>query len=166
MEALADVNIDGFMFRIPELDGDGRRALLEVDTPFGRPDIGARIEISQRPLSLPADLLSMIPLPIHDRYDVSVPDTPATVTRSRRRAWRRSNDSSSRIVSGPWPNQAGSRSRCGRGQPMSSARRSAGGPLPRWLRDRHRYVEALVLQLHTGCHVSRPTTRNTPMTTI
>ena len=76
MEALADVNIDGFVFRIPELGGDGRRAVLEVDTPFGRPDIGARIEVSQRKLSLPPDLLPMIPLPIHDRYDVSTPDTP------------------------------------------------------------------------------------------
>lgn len=76
MEALAAADIDGFAFRIPELGGDGRRALLEVDTPFGRPDIGARIEISQRPLSLPPDLLPIVPLPIHARYDVSIPDTP------------------------------------------------------------------------------------------
>ena len=72
VEALAAADIDGFVFRIPELGGDGRRALLEVETPFGRPDIGARIEISQRPLSLPPDLLPMVPLPIHARYDVSV----------------------------------------------------------------------------------------------
>lgn len=76
MEALADVDVDGFVFRIPELGGDGRRAQLEVDTPFGRPDIGARVEISQRLLSLPPDVLPMVPLPIHDRYDVAIPDTP------------------------------------------------------------------------------------------
>jgi len=76
MEALADVDVDGFVFRIPELGGDGRRAQLEVDTPFGRPDIGARVEISQRLLSLPPDVLPMVPLPIHDRYDVATPDTP------------------------------------------------------------------------------------------
>ncbi|MGI8939948.1 MAG: nucleotidyl transferase AbiEii/AbiGii toxin family protein [Iamia sp.] len=47
MEGLADVTVDGFASDIPELDGDGRRARLDIDTPFGRPDIGARIEVSQ-----------------------------------------------------------------------------------------------------------------------
>lgn len=76
MEAFADVDVDGFVFRIPELDGDGRRAQLEVDTPFGRPDIGARIEVSQRPLLLAPDVLPLVALPVHDRYDVILPPTP------------------------------------------------------------------------------------------
>lgn len=76
MAALAEANIDGFRFRIPDLGGDGRRAVLEVDTPFGRPDVGARVEVSQRPLLLPPDALPLVPLPIHDRYDVTIPPTP------------------------------------------------------------------------------------------
>ena len=47
-----------------------------MDTPFGRPDVGARIEVSQRPLILPAEPLALIALPVHSRYDISVPVTP------------------------------------------------------------------------------------------
>lgn len=50
MDALASADVDGFLFRIASLDGDGRRATLQVDTPFGQPDVGARVEVSQRPL--------------------------------------------------------------------------------------------------------------------
>ena len=76
MATLADAQIDGFRFRIEGLDGDGRRSDLAVDTPFGRPDVGARIEVSQRPLILPAEPLSLIVLPIHSRYDIKVSATP------------------------------------------------------------------------------------------
>lgn len=76
MASLADAAIDGFRFRIEGLDGDGRRADLAVDTPFGRPDVGARIEVSQRPLIVAADALPLIVLPIHSRYDITVPETP------------------------------------------------------------------------------------------
>jgi predicted nucleotidyltransferase component of viral defense system len=76
MAALADTDVDGFRFRIPDLGGDGRRAILEVETPFGRPDLAARIEVSQRPLLLPADELPLVQLPVHDRYDVALPQTP------------------------------------------------------------------------------------------
>lgn len=76
MGALADIELDGFRFRIDGLDGAGRRADLTVDTPFGQPDLGARIEVSQRPLVLPAERLTLIELPIHARYDIAVPPTP------------------------------------------------------------------------------------------
>ncbi len=76
MDALADVDVDGFRFRIPTLDGDGRRASIEVETPFGRPDVAARIEVSQRPLLLAPDALPLVPLPIHGRYDIELPPTP------------------------------------------------------------------------------------------
>ena len=76
MAALADAQVDGFQFRIEGLDGDGRRADLAVDTPFGRPDVGARIEVSQRPLILPAEPVALIALPIHARYDIKMPATP------------------------------------------------------------------------------------------
>lgn len=76
MAALANSELDGFRFRIDALEGDGRRANLVVDTPFGEPDVGARLEISQRPLILPAERLSPIALPIHTRYDIAIPATP------------------------------------------------------------------------------------------
>lgn len=76
MSALSSANVDGFSFRIDSLDGDGRRATLEVDTQFGQPDVGARVEVSQRPHLLPAEELSLVVLPIHRRYDVTVPATP------------------------------------------------------------------------------------------
>lgn len=76
MSALADFEVDGFRFRIPDLGGDGRRADLEVDTPFGRPDVAARIEVSQRALLLPPEHLPLVPQPVHDRYEVTVPVTP------------------------------------------------------------------------------------------
>ena len=76
MATLADAEIDGFRFHIDRLEGDGSRADLIVDTPFGRPDVGARIEVSRRPVALPADTLSLIALPVHDRYDIRLPPTP------------------------------------------------------------------------------------------
>lgn len=76
MSALADATVDGFAFQITDLDGDGRRAILHVDTPLGRPDVGARIEVSQRPLLLPFERLPLVPLPVHARYDITIPTTP------------------------------------------------------------------------------------------
>lgn len=76
MSALAEAEVDGFRFRIPNLGGDGRRAILEVDTPFGQPDIAARVEVSQRPVMLAAENVPLVRLPVHDRYDVEIPPTP------------------------------------------------------------------------------------------
>ena len=76
MATLADAHVDRFGFRIGQLDGDGRRADLEVDTPCGSLTVCSSIEVSQRPLILPAEWLSLIELPIHDRYDITVPATP------------------------------------------------------------------------------------------
>jgi len=42
LQALDGVDIDGFTFTIDGLGDDGRRADLMVDTPFGRPQLGAR----------------------------------------------------------------------------------------------------------------------------
>jgi hypothetical protein len=42
LQALDGVDIDGFTFTIDDLGDYGRRADLMVDTPFGRPQLGAR----------------------------------------------------------------------------------------------------------------------------
>ena len=41
------------------------------------------IEVSQRPLILPDEWLSLIELPIHDRYDITVPATPVIAVEKR-----------------------------------------------------------------------------------
>ena len=76
LAALDGVEIDGFSFAISNLGDDGRRGDLVVETPFGHPQLGAKVELARHALSLPADLLSPIAMPIHDRYAFTVPPTP------------------------------------------------------------------------------------------
>ena len=72
LDTLDGGEIDGFGFELQDRDGD-RRANLVVDTPFGRPRLPAKIDLSTRGLWLPAVGEALVPLPIHKRYDVTVP---------------------------------------------------------------------------------------------
>lgn len=72
LDTLDGGEIDGFGFELQDRDGD-RRANLVVDTPFGRPRLPAKIDLSTRGLWLPAVEEALVPLPIHKRYDVTVP---------------------------------------------------------------------------------------------
>lgn len=76
LEALDGVEIDGFAFTIENLGDDGRRGDLRVETPFGSPRLGAKVELARHQLSLRPDLLEPIHLPIHERYDFRLPQTP------------------------------------------------------------------------------------------
>ncbi|MDP1876417.1 MAG: nucleotidyl transferase AbiEii/AbiGii toxin family protein [Actinomycetota bacterium] len=76
LAALDGAEIDGFTFVISNLGDDGRRGDLVVETPFGRPQLGAKVELARHELSLSADLLRPIAMPIHDRYAFTVPPTP------------------------------------------------------------------------------------------
>jgi predicted nucleotidyltransferase component of viral defense system len=76
LDALDGVDVDGFAFAIDNLGDDGRRGDLIVDTPFGRPQLGAKVELARHPLSLDPETLNPVPLPIHDRYDFTLPRTP------------------------------------------------------------------------------------------
>lgn len=76
LEALDGVEIDGFSFTIENLGDDGRRGDLRVETPFGSPRLGAKVELARHQLSLRPDLLEPIHLPIHERYDFTLPPTP------------------------------------------------------------------------------------------
>lgn len=76
LHALDGVEVDGFTFAIENLGDDGRRGDLLVDTPFGRPQLGAKIELARHALSLAPELLDPVRLPIHDRYDFTLPPTP------------------------------------------------------------------------------------------
>jgi predicted nucleotidyltransferase component of viral defense system len=76
LQALDGVEVNGFSFAIENLGDDGRRGDLRVETPFGSPQLGAKVELARHQLSLDADLLEPIPLAIHDRYDFKLPATP------------------------------------------------------------------------------------------
>lgn len=76
LAALDGVEVDGFSFAIANLGDDGRRGDLVVDTPFGRPQLGAKVELARHALSLAPEILRPIAMPIHDRYDIAVPPTP------------------------------------------------------------------------------------------
>ena len=76
LSALDGVELDGFSFAIENLGDDGRRGDLRIVTPFGSPRLGAKVELARHSLSLTADLLDPIRLPIHDRYDFVLPPTP------------------------------------------------------------------------------------------
>ncbi|MEZ5184964.1 MAG: nucleotidyl transferase AbiEii/AbiGii toxin family protein [Candidatus Nanopelagicales bacterium] len=68
--------VDGFTFRVNEIGDDGRRGELHVQTPFGVPNLGAKLELARHPLILPADHLTLVALPIHKRYSFTLPSTP------------------------------------------------------------------------------------------
>lgn len=75
LDTLEGAEIDGFGFQLQNRDGD-RRADLVVDTPFGRPGLAAKIDLSTRGLWLPPAVEPLVPLPIHKRYDVVLPGIP------------------------------------------------------------------------------------------
>lgn len=76
LSALDGAEIDDFAFAIANLGDDGRRGDLIVETPFGRPQLGAKVELARHTLSLAPEVLRPIAMPIHDRYDFAVPPTP------------------------------------------------------------------------------------------
>lgn len=76
LDALDGVEIDGFAFAIGNLDDDGRRGDLIVETPFGRPQLGAKVELARYTLSLEPDVINAVQLPIHERYDFDLAPTP------------------------------------------------------------------------------------------
>lgn len=76
LEALDGVQLDGFSFAVENLGDDGRRGDLRVDTPFGSPQLGAKVELARHELSLAAEKLAPVRLPIHDRYEFELAPTP------------------------------------------------------------------------------------------
>jgi hypothetical protein len=47
LQALDGVEVDGFGFSIKNLDDDGRRGDLRVDTRLGSPQLGAKVEVAR-----------------------------------------------------------------------------------------------------------------------
>ncbi|MDR0365767.1 MAG: nucleotidyl transferase AbiEii/AbiGii toxin family protein [Bifidobacteriaceae bacterium] len=76
LAAIGDVSIDGFRFQATDLGDDGRRATLLVDTPFGRPNIAAKIELARHGLGLEVEMLAPVQVPIHRVYGFDLPTIP------------------------------------------------------------------------------------------
>jgi len=76
LAAIENVTVDDFQFRITEVGDDGRRAALVIDTPFGRPNLAAKIELARHGLNLPAEVLDPIPMAVHRAYDFQMPAVP------------------------------------------------------------------------------------------
>lgn len=76
LQALDGAEVDGFSFAVENLGDDGRRGDLVVETPFGRPQLGAKVELARHALSLNPDVLEPVGLPIHSRYDFVLPALP------------------------------------------------------------------------------------------
>ena len=74
--ALDGAQTRGFAFAIDDVGEDGRRADLRVTTPFGSPNLRAKIEMARHPLSPTPESLPAVPLPIHRADDISVPTVP------------------------------------------------------------------------------------------
>lgn len=74
-------------------DRDATRGRLEIDTPLGPPAVGARIEITDRPLWLPCESVAPIDLPVHGGYEFSLPQYPVPAfeeaVAEKLAAWRR-----------------------------------------------------------------------------
>lgn len=75
LEALDGADLAGFSFRVEALNRH-RRSLLHIETPFGVPEIPARIDCSSKMPWLAPEVLPPITRPIHDRYDFTIPQIP------------------------------------------------------------------------------------------
>jgi len=75
IEALDDKSLAGFTFRVEPIN-EHRRSILHIETPFGEPEIPARIDCSPKGPWLAPETLSPVALPIHGRYDIAIPPIP------------------------------------------------------------------------------------------
>lgn len=80
LNALDGVDIDGFAFTLRNIGDDGRRADLKIDTPFGSPRLGAKVELARHAPTLAPESLAPVQLPIHARYDFELPVLPVVRT--------------------------------------------------------------------------------------
>lgn len=91
LDLLDGAEIEGVTFRVA--DRTALRGSLDIETPIGRPDIPARVEITARPLWLPCKALVPIPSPAHKGYEFELPTLPAPAIEEalaeKLAAWRR-----------------------------------------------------------------------------
>ena len=91
LDTLHEATIEGVTFRL--VNRSQLRATLLIETPLGRPDIPAKIEVSPRRLWLAPEMLVPIALPVHSGYEFEMPRLPAPAIEEalaeKLAAWRR-----------------------------------------------------------------------------
>lgn len=91
LDLLDGAQIEGVTFHVT--NRTALRGSLDVETPIGRPDIPARVEITARPLWLPCEALVPIPSPAHRGYEFELAALPAPAIEEalaeKLAAWRR-----------------------------------------------------------------------------
>jgi uncharacterized protein len=76
LETVVGAQVGPFGFTTEPIDGTLRARVL-ITSPFGSPEVPARLDLGRRPLWLAAQPAQPIALPIHQRYDFAVPTIPA-----------------------------------------------------------------------------------------
>ena len=76
LEAIDGVQVGPFGFTTRPIDGTLRVAVL-ITSPFGSPEVPARLDLGRRPLWLAAQPAQPIALPIHQSYDFTMTPVPA-----------------------------------------------------------------------------------------
>jgi len=91
LDTLDGGEIEGVTFHVT--NRTALRGRLDIETPLGRPDIPAKIEVTPRPLWLPCEALVPIPMPVHRGYEFSLPTLPTPAFEEalaeKLAAWRR-----------------------------------------------------------------------------
>jgi len=75
LEAVDGARVGPFGFATKPIDGTLRVA-VQITSPFGSPEVPARLDLGRRPLWLAAQPAQPIALPIHQRYDFTLPLIP------------------------------------------------------------------------------------------
>lgn len=83
LDTLDNATIEGVTFRVTKREA--LRGALDIDTPLGRPDIPAKIEITPRRLWLQRETLPPVPLPLHRGDEFEMPSLPVQHQPSQRR---------------------------------------------------------------------------------
>lgn len=75
LEAVDGAHVGDFVFQVTPINGT-LRSLLQIDSPFGNTEVPARLDLGRRTLWLPAEMLPVLPFPIHARYGFALPPVP------------------------------------------------------------------------------------------
>lgn len=76
LEEIDGAKVGPFVFSVRPLNGTFR-VLLDIESPFGKPEIPARLDLGRRGVWLQPESLPLIALPIHQKYEF---DTPVIAT--------------------------------------------------------------------------------------
>lgn len=76
LESVDSAQVGQFAFATRPIDGTLRVA-VDITSPFGSPEVPARLDLGRRPLWIAPEAARPVALPIHQRYDFELPSIPA-----------------------------------------------------------------------------------------